>query len=993
MKEDDPSITSNTKLESFFPGVFRCPIVFRTVFDLYHRCAANPSQVIRKLEATVLHNFAVSNRPGIFVYKDEVGAIFYMSLQAKGSGLDDDGQVELLVHGIHEPDSSVTRQLRQLLQRRLLLIAVDMLSSVLTKNPHFHWKPADVDFLRSFEKDWPSFGEEKPESLLQESFYEFPDEVNDPCMVLVMFRQNLCGSTFFHRLNDVGHVGKSPPITKSHSLDSGGTMLKWNEHDFTLYYNNAPSKLDPTFQGISTLTHKGAALSRQTGTGIAMLEISLIKSNGEAVGDLRFGEPAVPRDSVENFPIKSLRFRKLSTIPCGSKDDSICVRVRITDTALNRESLHEWIALTLDQALVAWTTERLIECQSLGRLRSYNLPLTSKWNTGDDTRAKLEAIDQLSPGLPALSSIFESSYDLPHPAISKIENHGVIRASSVSTKTLELLENCILSPLFSDLKQSSLIGHARPNMCVIRLSRSAKCQAVHLSWDSQHRKAIVKVASSNTIADICLEDSPIDCPEYICFFCLKEYDGKIDSIESHLRMYREVMVVEARTERSSSIELLEAIKRQNLKAFFRSFAFIFSVKRNRRFLWTYNWNPQLVKRYVTSWITLFWLDCSPLNQSLQSVTARLQESDLSYLQEAGSSAYSLQLRSLRLLSPSAQFERKQKKVSTKRVIQKAPPKEKSPRLSADNPDEQYKPRSGPAPARRIRRPVAIRRPKLIGKSVEGAALQAVAASRKRASTNQFKSVTSSTPVKRLPSQNLREHAGGTKVSGGKGDPLPKALSRHPSTSRSQDEKNEERDEVLAGVHNDFRLLCSVKYGQLRRVSCLQRDAMIMLASIWWPKEDKQTIPTKVGNLIISKTPMAWSDACAFPPLPRGLEDLLVPTFARWIATFTPGLEILPCTTIGRASSAQASSSVLLSSVTRNVRGCKVLAVVKISKSQRNKGRHGGSIVRCQGWVLNLPRRPRAEQRLKAYANTNSLVSIEKDSAGMDKLTSDMHVSI
>ena len=75
-----------------------------------------------------------------------------MHLQAKGNGLDTDGKVELLVHGVHEPGPSVTLQLRILLQRRLLLIAVDMLSSVLVKNPHFSWKLPDYEFIKTFEK-------------------------------------------------------------------------------------------------------------------------------------------------------------------------------------------------------------------------------------------------------------------------------------------------------------------------------------------------------------------------------------------------------------------------------------------------------------------------------------------------------------------------------------------------------------------------------------------------------------------------------------------------------------------------------------------------------------------------------------------------------------------------------------------------------------------------------------------------------------------------
>jgi hypothetical protein len=129
----------------------------------------------------VLHNIAVWNRQGIFVYKDESDAIFYLRLQSVGSGFDADGKVQLLVHGVNAPGPSVTRQLKSSLQRRLMLIAVDTLASVLTKNPHINWKLSDFEFLRSFEKSWKNLEDEEPVASEPECFYEFPVEANDPC--------------------------------------------------------------------------------------------------------------------------------------------------------------------------------------------------------------------------------------------------------------------------------------------------------------------------------------------------------------------------------------------------------------------------------------------------------------------------------------------------------------------------------------------------------------------------------------------------------------------------------------------------------------------------------------------------------------------------------------------------------------------------------------------------------------------------------------------
>ena len=594
----------NELKEKFIPGIFKCPIVFCKPFDLYHRAAANPGQVARTLEA-VLHNFAISNRPGIFVYKDETGAIFYMQIVPRESGIDSEGlgRVELLVYGIFTPGPSVTEQLRVLLQRRLLLIAVDMLSSVLTKNPHFKWKQPDFFFLRSFRNEWEKLEIEKIEKNDHCCYYKFPDGVNDPCMVLLLFRQNLCGSTFFHRLNDIGQDGStpSPSIVVHDMLESGGTALRMNEHDFSLYYNNAPSKLDPAFQGLSTLTEKGADYCRKTGAGIAIIEFTLLNGNRNSADDLHFAEPANATFNVSEVSVGDLRMQKCAQIPFNSAGDTIYVRIKITDTTLNRAVLNEWIFLTLNQALISWVTERFFERSFHGLLR----PLKEHKVRSSDLKQK-RLVDTLCPGLLAIKSIFESSHDLPHSTITKFDNSGVIRSSSIASLTLDLLENSILAPLMEsgmlthmddgDFSKRSLLDKLKLNLCIIRISRSEKPHIVHLKQStSDHKKTVVSLSSINGIAKV-VEDIPIDCPEYICFYALSERNRNIKSIDAQLRLYREILIHDGISETSESIQLLESGKARSPEAFIRSFAFILSVKRNVRRLWMYNWNPKLVKR-------------------------------------------------------------------------------------------------------------------------------------------------------------------------------------------------------------------------------------------------------------------------------------------------------------------------------------------------------------------------------------------------------------
>ena len=555
--------------------------------------------MVHALEATVLHSFAVSNRRGIFVYKDETGSIFYMSLRASG-GAEADGKVELLVHGVHEPGPSVTMQLRMLLQRRLLLIAVDMLSSVLTKNPHFNWKQADLDFLRDYEKDWTSLEEEKSETCKQDFVYEFPDCVYDPLLVLFMFRQNLCGSTFFHRLHELTYEGDSRQFSTpldERMLKSGGVQVNFNEHDFTLYYNYAPSKLDPDFQGVSTLTDKGAKYCRQAGTGIAIIELSLLHSDGTAMEKIDFGLPVSPEFSRLAIPLGDLRIRKLEKFVVGSR--SYCVRVRIIDTALKRQHLHDWIALTLNQSVVSWVLERLLEKSKRGILNPIVMghgkkPKRDKAASDLD---KQSVMDSFRPGLPALISVLESAHNLPHPAVAKIELEGVIRASSVATATLDLLENGVVNPILSESRVQSPVEALKANLIVVRSSRSERPCLVRLEWSKARRSpsALVSVVSEEAGSNKTLRDSPIDCPEYIAVNCIADFGDKIDEPYALPKLYREVMIDDGTNERSSCVELLQKFKKRNPDVFRRSFAFVLSVKRNRRSLWAYNLNPQVLK--------------------------------------------------------------------------------------------------------------------------------------------------------------------------------------------------------------------------------------------------------------------------------------------------------------------------------------------------------------------------------------------------------------
>jgi hypothetical protein len=372
-----------------------------------------------------------------------------------------------------------------------------------------------------------------------------------------------------------------------------------------------------------------------------------------------------------------------------------------------------------------------------------------------------------------------------------------------------------------------------------------------------------------------------------------------------------------------------------------------------------------------------------------SVATRLREADRSNLYAVGHSSHALQLRSLRILSPPSNglketTETEKKSTSSYQTDSKKEQKADEERIR----ESESRPRTAEAnaPTRKIRRPVSIRRPKLIGKSVDGAAMQAVAASRARASTNHFKNA-GSTPAKRPPrdtgSRDSSKSSAG-RTSAENEDPARASSARPPQASDS----SERRDETLVRVTSDFTMLTSAKHLPKRRLCSLQREAMRQLTSIWWPAKENQSIPRSIGDFLISMSPVIWSDACALPPLPRRIADIFPIPFAQWIAAWTPGLAILPMTP--RSGPNKLPDSVMLASEIRNVRGCKCLAVVRIARSTVK--RKGGSkdIVRSTGWILNLPRRSNKGPTLDS--NATSMRTLEKDSAGMNKLATDLHVS-
>lgn len=329
-------------------GFFQCGIAYKAFYKLHPPCS--PADAIRDLQLTVLNSFAVSNRRDIFVYKDEKDKIFYMEFKPSEKDSQYGNGIELIVYGIQEPGGSITQQLDCLIKKKVMTMGVETISSVLTTSQHFNLPQSDVDFVKSFEEIWCSLDKENF-AQTEEEFYEFPVAV-DAILVLLCFRQNVSGSTFFNvwrRPREETRQGQNSSdnpflVTQSdHYSGQPGVPFKFDHRDFSFCYNATQFQLNPAFQATSTLTEKGKEYSRKAGTGIALIEIKLVDSN-RIIEQTVVGK--VPGQELDACRLlQSLRFKRLqrNDVHLSSKNGRCRLSVRIFNTTLKADAIYRWI--------------------------------------------------------------------------------------------------------------------------------------------------------------------------------------------------------------------------------------------------------------------------------------------------------------------------------------------------------------------------------------------------------------------------------------------------------------------------------------------------------------------------------------------------------------------------------------------------------------------------------------------------------------------------
>lgn len=350
----------------------------------------------------------------------------------------------------------------------------------------------------------------------------------------------------------------------------------------------------------------------------------------------------------------------------------------------------------------------------------------------------------------------------------------------------------------------------------------------------------------------------------------------------------------------------------------------------------------------------------------------------------------LQLCTLKLLSPSTEGKTRKREVELPA----------SPTRDKRRVENQVKIEAPPLPfsssndagsstvKKRVNRPTFIRRPKLIGKSVEGAAVHAVAASRARASNKQpFRGSAAMGSGQSQKAQPKDRQSDSNRVASSTKTGAAKSTG---SETTSVQQTNEKRDEAFQAAKKRFEMFRETSSAPLILSHVRHADAIQRLASLWWPSQPKEAIPSiprSVGEFYLSQSPRAWTDVCRLLTIPTRLVEKFAVSLAQTLAIWNPGVSMLQ---LSHQNSSAGDAAFLMGEM-RRVRSCKCIAVFKLSVGTIGRQKQ---VVRSQGWVLTLPRHSRENDRNRdERQNERSLFQSEKDAAALDKLTTDLHVSI
>ena len=311
-------------------------------------------------------------------------------------------------------------------------------------------------------------------------------------------------------------------------------------------------------------------------------------------------------------------------------------------------------------------------------------------------QSKLDSINKTIPGMQALQDMILIASDLPHPAIARLECRGMLRATVLANLTLTILE-AILSTIIPKTQSCEGVDIIRYNS--LEGASMVSIRRDDISANSARVDFLEKGAE--------VRDSPTTSPEYLVVFGLNSESHK-SIIHSPQNMFFKHVFSGIEQDVFSFSQAISKIKSAKPSLFQRHLVFIVRVSRGGRTLMTYNFHPQLRAR---------------LESKFKEINQTVAKSEHQYIS-------ALQSRCL----PHVSFL---PTISSLKPTTSDPGTVKlNESIETKSENEELKPESitKSEPTRRIPRPTTMLRPKLIGKSIEGSAMQAVAARRLKASS-------------------------------------------------------------------------------------------------------------------------------------------------------------------------------------------------------------------------------------------------------------------
>lgn len=358
--------------------------------------------------------------------------------------------------------------------------------------------------------------------------------------------------------------------------------------------------------------------------------------------------------------------------------------------------------------------------------------------------------------------------------------------------------------------------------------------------------------------------------------------------------------------------------------------------------------------------------------------SNIKDEDADFLEAARCTNNGLQRRSLSFLSPSIvpgeDGRARAKKKSENDAKRRAAAKEQDARQSKSNNDEknvqQSKKNATQAPSKeqshRAVRPVSIRRPKLVGKSVDGSAAHAVAASRARAAFKGSQGSSANVPGPKAP-----PNAGAQQSRGPLGTRKPRDNRQTDDNRRSQTHEGKRVGKLV----KEFRSKLIGDSNSIRRHTLHQEASKSFFAS-FWPLKSNMPPLTVGGEFLLEQATFDFVSTVELLPFPGGMLDSFTTRFASFLKETHQGLRVVGT----NKYDASLPQAVFLNGKIRKMQGLRCLPIFQVDMIRNRETRR--LLLRCTAWTVVLSRTAR-----KPNGIFRSRDQLEMKSNGPDKLLS------